>query len=120
MAEEAAHFLQEHAFNFLNVDRAADHPHEMLPVGTKAIAVRYQHQSLVVSNKLSTHLEPGPVGIDGTILAQFIQDIGRVDDYQMSPESGDRAYGACLTCQHVVAVVMTSMLTVFFAPFAIS
>ena len=116
MAEEAAHFYHEHVLHFLDAGRAANHSRKMLPVGTEAIAVWYQHQSLVISYELSTHLESRSVGIDGTFLAQFLHNIGRVDDYQMFPKSGGRAYGAYLTYQHISTVVIMAMAYRIFYP----
>ena len=121
MAEEAVDFFHEHVLHILDIDGAANHSRKMLPVSTEAIAVWYQYQSLVVSYELSAHLKSGSVGIDGALLAQFLHDIGRVDDYQMFPKSGGRAYGACLTCRHLITVVIaTDRLTVFFTPLAVS
>ncbi len=90
-------FLYEYVLHFLDIDRAADHSNKMLPVCTKAITIRYQHQRLVVSNELASHLEPRPVRINGTLLAQFLHDVCRVDDYYMLPEGRGRADWPYLT-----------------------
>ena len=113
-------FLHEYVLLFLDIDRPADHSSKMLPVCTKAVAIWYQHQGLVVSDELASHLEPRPVRVNGTLLAQFLHDIGRVDDYHMLPEGGGRTNGPYLGVSQACGVEETiSNLTVFLTPVTI-
>ena len=57
---------------------------------TETVTIREENEGILVTDEIASHLEDGPIGIDGTLLIKHIEcGFGRVEDNDRLSEDGD-------------------------------